>query len=60
MTARTEVAPPASTAAMMTNALAKNPAVGGIPVSDSRNSVNRMARTGSRRIEARERARGRT
>ena len=33
----------------MTYALAKNPAVGGMPVSDSRNRVMRTPRSGSRR-----------
>ena len=49
MTASSVNGPPASTAARMTYALAKNPAVGGMPVSDSRNRVIRMPSSGSLR-----------
>ena len=49
MTARKVTGPPASTAARMTYAFAKKPAVGGIPVSDSRNSAIRMPSSGSLR-----------
>ena len=40
---------------MITYAFAQNPAVGGMPVSDSRNRNIRTASTGSRRIEPGER-----
>ena len=49
MTARIVSGPPASTAARMTSVLAKKPAVGGMPVSDSRNSVISTPSSGSRR-----------
>ena len=49
MTARIVSGPPASTAARMMLALAKKPAVGGMPVSDSRKSVIRTPSNGSRR-----------
>ena len=49
ITARVVSGPPAWTAAMMMFALAKNPAVGGIPVSDSRKSIIRIPSSGSRR-----------
>jgi hypothetical protein len=49
ITARTVSHPPACTAARITYAFAKKPAVGGIPVSDSRNSTIRIPSAGSRR-----------